>query len=149
MKTIRPFVFALSLALGALAGCGDVAEGGAAAITVTPLDQSWSLDGVGAWRVPVSIGVAADASRQISAGSLTVRADWTWELRYDYRDLGANLDASGTHVSAGTYRAREGAPSTFDFRNAATGSVYVATVNADGSVDLPLGGLRYHFVVPQ
>lgn len=149
MKTIRPFVFALSLALGALAGCGDVAEGGAAAITVMPLDQSWSLDGVGAWRVPVSIGVTADASRQISAGSLIVRADWTWELRYDYRDLGANVDARGTHVSAGTYSAREGSPSTFDFRNAATGSVYVATVNADGSVDLPLGGLRYHFVVPQ
>lgn len=149
MKTIRPITFALSLALAALAGCGDVAQDGAAPITVTPLDQSWSLDGVGAWRVPVSIGVAADASRQISAGSLTVRGDWTWEMRYEYRDLGANVDARGTHVSAGTYSAREGDPSTFDFRNAATGTVYVATVNADGTVDLPLGGLRYHFVAPQ
>ncbi len=149
MNFSRVLSLALCLGLAPLAGCGDPADAGASPITVTPLDQRWALDGVGAWRVPVSIGVGADASRQISAGSLTLRPDWTWEVRYEYRDLSANADTRGTHVSSGTYTARAGDPSTFDLHNPSTGTTSVATVLPDGGVALPLGGLRYHFIAAQ
>lgn len=137
---------ALSLCLAALTGCADDANVGASPITVDPLNQSWTLDGVGDWRVPVSVGLNATTSRQISGGALTVRPDWTWEFRYEYRDLGATVDTRGTSISAGTYAVQEGAPSTLTLREGATAVRHVGTVNPDGSVDLPIQGLRYHFV---
>lgn len=85
----------------------------------------------------------------ISAGSLSLRADWTWEFRYDYRDLGAAADRQGTRVLSGGYAARPDASTSLTLRDGATNAAYPATVNADNTVDLTLDGLRYHFTAAQ
>jgi hypothetical protein len=141
--------FTLFVSAATLVGCGDPSDVGGAAITVNPLDRAWSLEAVGAWRLPVSIGLSADTSRQISEGNLVLRPDFTWELRYAYEDLGPRQDVSGTQVSTGTYSTRPDAPGEVVLQSAGSNAVTVATLRDDGSVDLPLGGLRYHFVAAQ
>ena len=141
--------FAVLVSASTLVGCGDPADFGGAAITVSPLDRAWSLDAVGAWRLPVSVGVAANASRQISEGNLVLRPDFTWEFRYAYQDLGPQQDARGTEVATGTYSTRPGAPGEVVLQSDGTGAVTVATLRDDGSIHLPLGGLQYHFVAAQ
>jgi hypothetical protein len=149
MKPSRCLTLAFALVALTLAGCGDPSQAEPAAVTVSPLHPSWTLDAVGAWRVPVSVGAGANVSRVIRAGSLTLRADWSWEIQYDYRDLGATVDRQGTRTLSGSYAARDVDPSSLTVHDDATGATYPATVNADNTVDLTLDGLRYHFTAAQ
>ena len=149
MKSSRRLTLAFALVALSLAGCGDPSQAEPASISLSPLQPAWTLDAIGAWRLPASVGAGANVSRVISAGSLTLRADWTWEVRYDYRDLGAAVDREGTRTLSGSYAARDVDPSSLTVHDDATGATYPATVNADNTVDLTLDGLRYHFTAAQ
>lgn len=145
MKPHRRLALAFALIAMSLADCGDPSQAEPASISLAPFQPAWTLDAVGAWRLPASVSAGAHVSRVISAGSLTLRADWTWEVRYDYRELGATVDREGTHALSGGYTARADAPTSLVVRDDATGATYAATINADNTVDLTLDGLRYHF----
>ncbi len=145
--------FSRSIVLGCLfvamlstAGCADSPAGGASAIAVVPINQQWTLSRVGAWGVPVSIEVQSGVSRQISAGSINLRDDWTWSFAYEHHDTGMSVDRTGTFTAWGTYAVYGGDPTVAALRDESTGQTLTATINADNTVDLVLGGLTYHFV---
>ncbi len=145
--------FARTLCLGSLvaalfapAGCAEVAMVGAAPIAVVPMNQQWSLDRVGAWRVPVSIETTPGVSREISAGTFSLRDDWTWSFRYDHHDTSATTDTRGTFTASGSYAIQSGEPVVATLHDATANADYTATVAADGTVDLVIGGYTYHFI---
>jgi hypothetical protein len=139
------FVYGFALCVS-LTGCGDPIVGDTAQIAVSPVAGSWNLDGVGAWRVPVSIEVVPRVSRWINVGTAALNHDNTWTLRYEYRDLGATLDTRGTFSASGTYAAPTSAATAFVLRDEMSGRSYRAVVNADNSLDVNVDNYRFHFV---
>ena len=144
--SLRTMVLLAALATFATAGCADLPGDGSAAISVAPVTQQWTLSHVGAWRPPTSIEAQPGVSRQILGGSMFFDVDGAWTFTINHRDTGADLDRAGALTITGRY-ARDA--STIALREDGTGAMRAATLNDDGTLDVPMGGHRYRFVVAQ
>lgn len=144
--SLRTMFLAATLAAFATAGCADLPGDGSAAVSIAPVTEQWTLSHVDAWRPPMSIEAGAGVSRQILGGSLLFSAEGAWTFTVSHHDTGVDVDRAAALTLTGHYT-RDGG--TVRLVEDTAGAEYAATLNDDGTLDLPFGGHRYRFTVTQ
>ncbi len=142
--SLRTMVLAAALSTFAATGCADLPGDSSAAISVAPVTEQWTLSYVDAWRPPMSIEAQPGVSREILSGAMRFDFGGTWTLTINHRDTSADLDRAGTLTVTGRY-ARNA--NTIALLEDGTGAMRAATLNDDGTLDVPMGGHHYLFVV--